>query len=117
MSRRADLETGGGGPGRGAGGMTGDREFPRAGTGRVGSTAGRRESTHNPLPHIASEDDDSGDPRAAVPAGRPSSTRGLDHDGPGAGGHEASGRRLETDLSQHLARVRLLDGRTETDTM
>lgn len=112
MNRAARL--GGGGPGMG---RAGDREFPRAGTGRVGSTASRRESTSHPLPHIASENDDSGDPRAAVPAGRPSSTRGLDSDGPGAGGHEASRRRLETDLPQHLARVRLLDGRTEADTM
>lgn len=114
-ARRADLEPAG---------AAGAQERGRAGWRETENSLAREPTVlaalragGNPLPHIASEDDDSGDPRTAVPAGHPSSTRGLDQDGPGAGGHEASGRRLETDLPQYLARVRLLDGRTEEDTM
>lgn len=115
--------TGRRGPAAGAleGGRAGWREtensLAREPTVLAALRAGGNLPTHHPLPHITSEDDDSGDPRAAVLASRPSSTRGLDQDGPGAGGHEASGRSLETDLPQYLARVRLLDGRTEEDTM
>lgn len=115
MNRAARLD--GGGPGRGGGRETENSLAREPAVLAALRAGGNLQSTPHPLPHIASEDDDSGNPRAAVPAGRPSSTRGLDSDGPGAGGHEASGRRLETDLPQHLARVRLLDGRTEADTM